>query len=56
MPSKPGYAESLVPMGQEEKAFLKISRLRDIFKDFYSQLESFIKDLLQENFNYFEWR
>ena len=48
------YAESLVLTDQEEKAFLKISRLRDIFTDFYSQHESFIKDLLQENFNYIE--
>lgn len=45
------HAETLVLTGQEEKAFLKITRLRSLFTDFYQKNEDFIKEILQENFN-----
>lgn len=48
------HAETLVLTGQEEKAFLKITRLRSLFTDFYQKNEDFIKDLLQENLNFKE--
>ncbi|UCH71748.1 MAG: hypothetical protein JSW62_04950 [Thermoplasmatales archaeon] len=48
------YAETLVLTGQEEKAFLKVTRLHSIFTDFYSRHEDFIKELLQETMNYIE--
>ncbi|MGA1841561.1 MAG: hypothetical protein ACMUIU_13140 [bacterium] len=48
------HAETLVLTGQEEKAFIKITRLRSLFNDFYQKNEDFIKDLLQENLNFKE--
>lgn len=48
------HAETLVLTGQEEKAFLKVTRLRSVFTDFYQRNEGFIKDLLHDNLNYIE--
>lgn len=40
------HAETLVLTGQEEKAFLKINRLRNIFTDFYQKHTDFVKEIL----------
>jgi uncharacterized protein YbcI len=48
------HAETLVLTGQEEKAILKVTRLRSVFTEFYQKNEDLIKEILQDNFNYIE--
>ena len=48
------HAETLVLTGKEEKAILKVTRLRSVFTEFYQKNEDLIKEILQENCNYVE--
>lgn len=48
------HAETLVLTGQEEEAFLKITRLRSLFADFYQKNEDFVKELVNETMNYID--
>lgn len=48
------HAETLVLTGQEEKAFLKVNKIRSIFTDFHQKNSEFIKEILEENLNYLE--